>query len=122
MLLASTHGDKGKFCSYAEVSHKNAEILNSFLDDMELFTSEEMELMHKLYDAVPERDTLIHGDFHTRNIFISDGELLLIDMADTSTDDGIVSELLSKDEFTLTTDESSVEYKAYTEMTDFNLV
>lgn len=37
----------------------------------------------------------------------------------TITDDGIVSELLSKDEFTLTNDESSAEYKAYTEMTDF---
>lgn len=37
----------------------------------------------------------------------------------TITDEGIVSELLSKDEFTLTTDENSAEYKAYTEMTDF---
>ncbi|MGN1089482.1 MAG: bifunctional metallophosphatase/5'-nucleotidase [Huintestinicola sp.] len=37
----------------------------------------------------------------------------------TITDDGIVSELIGKDEFTLTTDENSAEYKAYTEMTDF---
>ncbi|MGN0691156.1 MAG: bifunctional metallophosphatase/5'-nucleotidase [Oscillospiraceae bacterium] len=37
----------------------------------------------------------------------------------TITDEGIVSELIGKDEFTLTTDESSDEYKAYTEMTDF---
>lgn len=37
----------------------------------------------------------------------------------TITDEGIVSELIGKDEFTLTTDENSDEYKAYTEMTDF---
>lgn len=37
----------------------------------------------------------------------------------TITDEGIVSELIGKDEFTLTDDENSAEYKAYTEMTDF---
>lgn len=37
----------------------------------------------------------------------------------TITGDGIVSELMGKDEFTLTTDKNSAEYKAYTEMTDF---
>lgn len=82
-LLASTHGDKGKFFSYAEVSHKNADILNKSVEG-DLFTAEELSAVHKLYNEVPERDTLIHGDFHTHNIFISDGELLLIDMADTS--------------------------------------
>lgn len=82
-LLASTHGDKGKFFSYAEVAHKNADILNKSVEG-DLFTAEELEAVHKFYDTVPERDTLIHGDFHTHNIFISDGELLLIDMADTS--------------------------------------
>lgn len=82
-LLGSTHGDKGKFFSYAEVSHKNADILNKSVEG-DLFTAEELEAVHKFYDTVPERDTLIHGDFHTHNIFISDGELLLIDMADTS--------------------------------------
>ena len=82
-LLASTHGDKGKFFSYAEVSHKSADILNKSVEG-DLFTAEELEAVHKFYDTVPERDTLIHGDFHTHNIFISDGELLLIDMADTS--------------------------------------
>lgn len=82
-LLGSTHGDKGKFFSYAEVSHKNADILNKSVEG-DLFTAEELEAVHKFYDTVPERDTLIHGDFHTHNIFISDGELMLIDMADTS--------------------------------------
>lgn len=83
-LLGSTHGDNGKFFSFAEVSDKNVDILNKSVEG-DLFTAEELAAVHKLYDTVPERDTLIHGDFHTHNIFISDGELLLIDMADTST-------------------------------------
>ena len=41
------------------------------------------ELADKLYalvDAVPERRTMIHGDYHTKNIMMQNGETLLIDM------------------------------------------
>ncbi len=41
------------------------------------------ELGNKLYhmvDAVPERHTMMHGDYHTNNIMVRDGEALLIDM------------------------------------------
>ena len=34
----------------------------------------------KLIDALPQTDTLIHGDFHTGNVFLQKGEPLLIDM------------------------------------------
>ncbi|HBB60543.1 MAG TPA: hypothetical protein DCZ61_01960 [Lachnospiraceae bacterium] len=34
---------------------------------------------------MPERTTLIHGDFHPKNIMLIDGELALIDMGDVST-------------------------------------
>ena len=34
----------------------------------------------KLIDALPETSTLIHGDFHTNNVFLQKGEPLLIDM------------------------------------------
>ncbi|MBO6109187.1 MAG: HD domain-containing protein [Eubacterium sp.] len=33
-----------------------------------------------LLDALPETDTLLHGDFHTGNVFLQQGEALLIDM------------------------------------------
>ena len=33
-----------------------------------------------LIDDLPATDTLIHGDFHTGNVFLQDGEPLLIDM------------------------------------------
>ncbi|MDO4459721.1 MAG: anti-sigma factor antagonist [Clostridia bacterium] len=41
------------------------------------------ELGDKLYsmvEAVPERRTMMHGDYHTNNVMIREGEALLIDM------------------------------------------
>ena len=34
----------------------------------------------KMFNAIPERNTLIHGDCHFKNIMVQNGELLLIDM------------------------------------------
>ena len=38
------------------------------------------EKLYKLVEAVPERHTMLHGDYHTNNIMVRDGEALLIDM------------------------------------------
>lgn len=38
------------------------------------------EKCRKLIDSLPASDTLIHGDFHTGNVFLQHGEPLLIDM------------------------------------------
>lgn len=38
-----------------------------------------------LLNALPETDTLLHGDFHTGNVFLQRGEVLLIDMDRLST-------------------------------------
>lgn len=35
---------------------------------------------NKLIDELPVRNTLVHGDFHTGNVFLQNGEPLLIDM------------------------------------------
>ena len=40
-------------------------------------------------EAIPERGTMIHGDFHTKNIVLSNGEVLLIDMDTLSVGDPI---------------------------------
>lgn len=34
----------------------------------------------KLIDSLPETNTMLHGDFHTGNVFLQNGEPLLIDM------------------------------------------
>ncbi len=41
---------------------------------------EEYSELMRLFDAIPDRDTMVHGDLHARNIMIQNGELLLIDM------------------------------------------
>ena len=41
---------------------------------------EAYEKLTKMFNAIPERNTLIHGDCHFKNIMVQNGELLLIDM------------------------------------------
>ncbi len=51
------------------------------------------ELVKKLTDmvrALPERNTMLHGDYHTKNIVLADGEVLLIDMDTLSTGHPII--------------------------------
>lgn len=44
----------------------------------------------KLIDKLPASNTLIHGDFHTGNVFLQNGEPLLIDMDRVSTGHPII--------------------------------
>ncbi len=41
---------------------------------------EQSDKLHSLIQAVPKRNTLLHGDYHTSNVMIQNGEPLLIDM------------------------------------------
>ena len=38
------------------------------------------EKLSRLIEGIPERDTMIHGDYHTKNIVLAGDEVLLIDM------------------------------------------
>ena len=48
------------------------------------YTSAELDQLRAVVDSVPDRNTLLHGDYHANNIMVADGELLLIDMGDVS--------------------------------------
>jgi uncharacterized protein (TIGR02172 family) len=41
---------------------------------------EQSKKLRALVEAVPKRNTLMHGDYHTNNIMVQNGEPLLIDM------------------------------------------
>ena len=41
---------------------------------------EQAAKLRALIEAVPKKNTLMHGDYHTNNIMVQDGEPLLIDM------------------------------------------
>lgn len=42
--------------------------------------AETWEKLHALVQAIPESHHLIHGDYHTRNVMLQNGEPILIDM------------------------------------------
>ena len=41
---------------------------------------EQAQKLRALIEAVPKQNTLMHGDYHTNNIMVQNGEPLLIDM------------------------------------------
>ncbi len=41
---------------------------------------DQSEKLHALIEAVPKQNTLMHGDYHTNNVMVQNGEPLLIDM------------------------------------------
>lgn len=41
---------------------------------------EKWSKLHALIEAVPESHTMLHGDYHTKNVMLQNGEALLIDM------------------------------------------
>lgn len=48
----------------------------------EWYTEEELEKMRQLVLSVPERSTLILGDYHPKNILVKNGELFFVDLGD----------------------------------------
>lgn len=53
-------------------------------------TDEQYKHIKAAMEAVPKTNTLLHGDFHAKNILIRNGELELIDMGDMSVGHPIV--------------------------------
>ena len=50
--------------------------------EQEHLSHEDAALMLQVAEAIPERNTLIHGDFHEGNVMVQNGELMLIDLDD----------------------------------------
>ena len=48
------------------------------------YNPEEIERLKWFINQIPERETMVHGDFHTNNIMVQGDELLIIDMAEIS--------------------------------------
>ena len=74
--LHETHVAAGALSSTKELYRTRIEGLRAYMTDAEVDT------LHRINDAIPESNTVVHGDFHPKNVMIQDGELVLIDMAD----------------------------------------
>ena len=73
-LLHSVHTDNPVYGSAKDSYRKQVENASKYL------TEEEGELLNQILEALPEGDRLVHGDAHTKNIMIQNGEMLWIDM------------------------------------------
>ena len=72
--LHSIHTDNPVFGSMKDNYRTQVENASKHL------TEEEGKLLEQILEALPEGDTLVHGDAHTKNIMIQNGEMLWIDM------------------------------------------
>lgn len=52
------------------------------LYETDWYSSKELKKMEQLVQSVPERDTLIYGDYHPKNILVKDDELFFVDLGD----------------------------------------
>ena len=77
--LHSTHVAPGALSGTKELYRNRIEGLRAYMTD------EEVDTLLRINEAIPESDTVVHGDFHPKNVMIQDGELVLIDMADLTT-------------------------------------
>ena len=74
--LHTTHVAQGALSSTKELYRARIEGLRAYMTD------EEVDTLLRINDAIPESDTVVHGDFHPKNVMIQNGELVMIDMAD----------------------------------------
>ncbi len=74
--IHSTKADPTKFIS-------TKDIYKGFVDKLgDRLTPEEASRLKKFIDDIPDRDTILHGDYHPSNVMLQNGEPILIDMAD----------------------------------------
>ena len=98
-LASLIYADYENFSSYAEsfaellseihsipdTQHELGSVKDAFsglIDAADYLPEEEREKMRAFLNAVPERDNVVHGDFHPNNIGEVFGELILLDMAE----------------------------------------
>ena len=76
-MLKSIHAievEDGEVPDMKETALAWAEFVSDYLPE------EQGQKLRALIEAVPKQNTLMHGDYHTNNIMVQNGEPLLIDM------------------------------------------
>ena len=62
-----------------------SQIYLSYLDRLgDWYEEKELERLRWFIQRIPEKETMVHGDFHTNNVMVQGDELLIIDMAEIS--------------------------------------
>ncbi len=74
--LHSTPANTGKLENMLDVYKSRAAKMEKYL------TKDETEKLMSVYEALEYRETMLHGDYHAKNIMYMDDELIFIDMGD----------------------------------------
>lgn len=69
----------------SELPNRKQTIIEILNECEKFFSKETFEKLHSLLESIPERNTLLHCDFHVKNIMKQNDDLLLIDMETLST-------------------------------------
>lgn len=72
--IHSTHVKPGLMPRMKDVAVNWVEFLKDYLD------ADKYDKFIRMVKEVPETDTMLHGDYHIKNVMLQDGEVLLIDM------------------------------------------
>ena len=72
--MHATHVKSGDMPPMKDVALDWARFLRDYLP------ADQAQKLVALVEAVPERDTMLHGDYHTNNIVMQNNEVLIIDM------------------------------------------
>ena len=76
-MLKSIHAievEDGEFPDMKEIALDWARFVTAYIPE------EQGKKLIALIEAVPKRNTMLHGDYHTNNVMVQNGEPLLIDM------------------------------------------
>ena len=73
-LIHDTTVKPGVMPQMRDVALNWADFLRDYLPE------EKWQKLHDLIAAVPEQLTMLHGDYHTKNVMLQNGEVILIDM------------------------------------------
>ncbi|MBQ3427007.1 MAG: anti-sigma factor antagonist [Clostridia bacterium] len=74
--LHSVEADKNIFTDMLAIYKDRAEQMRKYMTDAEV------DKIMSVYNILPDRNTLLHGDFHAKNVMLMDDELIFIDMGD----------------------------------------
>jgi uncharacterized protein (TIGR02172 family) len=72
--IHKTEAEDGEFPDMKEIALDWADFVSKYIP------AEQGEKLRALIEAVPKQNTLLHGDYHTGNVMVQNGESLLIDL------------------------------------------
>ena len=82
--LHATEVPAGTFPDARDSGHRWVDVAKSLLSD------EQQARLHRVYDTMPAKNTLVHGDFHAGNMMVQGDEIVLIDTDDVAQGDPII--------------------------------